>query len=360
MKVKIILVFVFLITLNSCKSTSTITSNNDTVVSNEVSMITNKAPYNPELGMQKLRNENEIKDATGKITLKKPIHFLVFGDSKGSKHLKSVLKRADLLNPQFCLTTADLVNKGGGDIGVELYKDLDKDAGWFFRKYPTWPTLGNHEVGGPKSNTGQENYDSGVKNFGDFFGLKEPLYSFDYGNAKFIALDWIKASKSPERIEWLENELKEARTKDMHIFVFKHRPYYTVGHKNYNDVEGKSTVVTELFTKYKVDAVFSGHDHIYYRTLRGGVNYIVSAGAGATIYDLKREGDAIDGDAYYGRTKDMDSEEFKFHPASGEESFFHKSMFFVVSVKVDGGKVTFEMIDAKGKTWDTFVFNSNK
>ncbi len=359
MKIKLIIVLVFLIVFNSCKSKSAATKNSNALISNEVSVITNKAPYNPKPGMQKLRDKYEKTRSNGKVKLKKPIHFLVFGDSKGSKHLQSVLKIADQQKPQFSLTTADLVNKGGGEIGVELYQDLDKDAGWFFRKYPTWPTLGNHEVGGPKSNTGQENYDSGVKNFGDFFGLKDPLYSFNYGNAKFIALDWIKASKSPERLEWLEKELKEARTKDMHIFVFKHRPYYTVGHKSYNDVEGKSTVVTELFTKYKVDAVFSGHDHIYYRTLRDGVNYIVSAGAGATIYDLKREGDAISGDSYYGRIKDMDSEEFKFHPTSGKEVFFNKPMFFVVSVKVKGSKVTFEMIDTNGKTWDKFTFKSD-
>ena len=357
MRVRIMLLFVLLIAFNSCKSTKTASSKNDVVVSNEISRITNKAPYSPEPGMQKLRNKYEIKGKKGDVKVKKPIHFLVFGDSKGSRHLQSVLKIADQLNPQFCLTTADLVNKGGGDIGEKLYKDLDKDAGWFFRKYPTWPTLGNHEVGGPKSNTGQENYDSGVKNFGDFFGLKDPLYSFTYGNAKFIALDWIKVSRSPEKMEWLERELKDAQGK--HIFVFKHRPYYTVGHKSYKDVEGKSTVVTELFSKYKVDAVFSGHDHIYYRTEREGVNYIVSAGAGATIYDLKRESDAITGDAYYGRTKDMDSEEFKFHASNREETFFNKPMFYVVSVKVDDGKVTFEMIDTNGKIWDTFSFVSN-
>ena len=158
-------------------------------------------------------------------------------------------------------------------------------------------------------------------------------------------------------MEWLEKELKEAE--GMHIFVFKHRPYYTVGHKSYNDVEGKSNIVTKLFTKYKVDAVFSGHDHIYYRTEREGVNYIVSAGAGATIYDLKREGDAISGDSYYGRIRDMDSEEFKFHPASGEESFFDNPMFFVVSVKIKKKKITFEMIDTKGKVWDKFTFKSD-
>jgi len=347
MKTKLVITLFFLVTFLISSAQNT-----------ELSSITNKAPYNPEPGMETLRKQNVKKRSNGKVKLKKPIHFVVFGDSKGSDHLPDVLKIADKLEPQFCLTTADLVNRGGGNIGEELYRDLDEDAGWFFRKYPTWPTLGNHEIGGPKSNTGQENYDSGVENFGDFFGLKDPLYSFTYGNAKFIALDWIKVSDSEERMEWLEKELKEAQ--GMHIFIFKHRPYYTVGHKSYNDVEGKTNAVTKLFTKYKVDAVFSGHDHIYYRTEREGVNYIVSAGAGATIYDLKREDDAISGDSYYGRLTDMDTEKFKFHPASGEESFFDDPMFFVVSVKINKKKVTFEMIDTEGKVWDKFTFKSKK
>ena len=353
MRLRIVVALLVLISLGSCKSLKTTTPQVNTQVSVERSTITNKAPYDPRPGMEKLTRENET--AVKGDRLKTPMHFLVFGDSKGSDRLPDVLKRADLLNPQFCLTTADLVNRGAGGIGEKLYKDLDKDAGWFFRKYPTWPTLGNHEVSGPKENSGEDNYVSGVKNFGDFFGLKDPLYSFTYGNAKFIALDWIKASESKERLAWLEKELKEAQGKL--IFVFKHRPYYTVGSKSYNDVEGKNTVVTDLFEKYKVTAVFSGHDHIYYRTLRGGVNYIISAGAGANVYKLKRAGDALASDSYYGRTVENENE-FIFHSSKGEDIQFDKAMYYVLSVKVNKRKVVFEMIDTEGKSWDKFEFEA--
>lgn len=355
MKLRIVAAMLVLIALNSCGSSKTSVQQAPTEVLVERSAITNKTPYDPRPGMEKLTKENEKRKEEGKPEI--PMHFLVFGDSKGSDRLPDVLKRADLLSPDFCLTTADLVNRGAGEVGKELYKDLDVDAGWFFRKHPTWPTLGNHEVSGPKENSGEDNYVSGVKNFGDFFGLKDPLYSFTYGNSKFIALDWIKASESKERLTWLEKELKDAKGKL--IFVFKHRPYYTVGSKSYKDVEGKSTVVTDLFEKYKVTAVFSGHDHLYYRTLRGGVNYIVSAGAGANIYRLKRAGDAIAGDAYYGRTVEKENE-FIFHPSEGEDIKFDKPMYFVLSVKVDKRNVIFEMIDTEGKSWDTFKFKSKK
>ena len=358
MKIKLFIVLLFLITLNSCNSTKqTVTLENTELVSiDKISTITNKTPYNPKPGMEKLRRENVRKKSGDKVKLKKPMHFLVFGDSKGSVFLKDVLNRADKLNPQFCLTTADLVNKGAGEIGLKDYQKLDKDAGWFFRKYPTWPTLGNHEVYGAKDKNYEENYEIGAQNFADFFGLNDPLYSFSYGNAVFIALDWDKVSKSQKKLAWLENELKNAQGK--HIFIFKHRPYYTVGSKSYNDVEGKSTVITNLFTKYKVAVVFSGHDHLYHRTYREGVHYVISSGAGATIYSLKRENDAIAGDVYYGRVKD-DNTKFKFHSSKGEEVFFDEPMYFVVSVKVKGKKVTIEMIDTQGKSWDKFTFTSN-
>ena len=341
----------------SCGTTKKSSSelNNEKVIG-EVSKITNKAPYNPWPGMQKQKTKNGIVETKGNLKSGKTIHFLVFGDSKGSPHLQDVLKRADSLEPQFCLTTADFVNKGAGLIGEELYKKLDADAGWFFRKYPTWPTLGNHEVYGSEENSKEENYISGVANFGDFFGLKEPYYSFSYGNAKFIALDWVKVSESQERMDWLQKELQEAQGKL--IFVFKHRPYYTVGSKNYLDVEGKPTEVTELFTKYKVTAVFSGHDHLYYRTIRDNVVYMVSAGAGANIYPLKRQGDAIAGDSYYGRTVENQNE-FLYHSKDGKETKFNEAMYFLVSVKIKTDKVVFEMIDAEGKVWDNFSFPYN-
>jgi 3',5'-cyclic AMP phosphodiesterase CpdA len=357
MKFNLFIGCVFLLSLSSCDSKKKMVDADQPTISTieEISSITNKTPYNPKPGMERLRKENIEKTDDGEIKLKQPIHFLVFGDSKGSPYLQDVLKRADTLSPQFCITTADLVNKGAGEIGLEDYRKLDKDAGWFLRKYPTWPTLGNHEVSGSSDKTGKENYEIGEKNFSDFFGLQDPVYSFTYGNAKFIALDWDKVSNSPEKFAWLENELKDAQGK--HIFIFKHRPYYTVGSKGYNDVEGKTTEVTKLFTKYKVTAVFSGHDHIYHRTKRDGVNYIISAGAGASIYNLKREKDAIDGDVYYGRFQ-KENPQFKYISDEIGEVTFNEAMYYVVSVKVDGTSILIEMIDTNGKTWDQFSFTS--
>lgn len=300
-------------------------------------------PYNPKPLMKQLKAKKGRNPES--------IHFLVFGDSKGSKYFPHVLKRADSLKPDFCITTADLVNKGGGANGKTDYEKLDAMGGWFMRKYPMWPTVGNHEESGG---------DDSIDNFSNFFGMKKVMYSFTYGKAKFIALPWPKIKEDPKKLKWLEKELKAARGK--HIFVYLHRPYYTLGSKPYHDVEGTETEVTKLYDKYNVVAVFSGHDHIYYRTKRNGTNYIISAGAGAPIYRLKRENDAIEGDVYYGKRLQYEikgnTSAFKFHAEDGTETDLQDAMYYVVSVKIENEKVSIEMIDQKtGKVWDKAILN---
>jgi len=303
-------------------------------------------PYNPVAKMELLKQKNG-KGITN-------MHFLVFGDSKGSEYFAQVLKRADSLNPEFCLTTADLVKKGGGEQGKIDYEKLDKDGGWFMRKYPMWPTVGNHEVFGG---------DDALDNFSNFFGMEKSMYSFEYGNAKFIALPWPKINEDEEKLAWLEAELKSANGK--HIFIFKHRPHFDVGSKKTEDVEGTSSSTTKLYDKYNVMAVFSGHDHIYYRTKRNATNYIISAGAGAKIYALKRESEAIKGDAYYGKRwkEDLKNSKtaYKFVASDGTTTDIAEEMFYVLSVKIDGDKVSIEMIDSKtGKVWDEAVISKKE
>jgi hypothetical protein len=303
------------------------------------------------------------------------MQFQVFGDSKLNPPFVEVLNRADALNPDFCITTADLVSIGAGETGIKQYAELDKQGGWFFKKYPTWPTIGNHELSWNKSDPlKDQDHADGYHNFASFFNIDQPKYSFTYGNAKFIAMDWPKIEAGTPEFAWLENELKTGAGK--HLFIFKHRPYYTVGNKTTSDVAGEASAVTRLFSKYKVDAVFSGHDHIYYRTKRDGVYYVISAGAGAPIYPLKREFQALEADVYYGKNTQLkpgtgkknytsvderredleDGEGYRFHSGQGKPDVeFPDPMHYVLSVEIDGPKVSFAMIDAKeGKVWDTF------
>ncbi len=336
--IKSVLLVVITLVFSACKVKKEVSTTQNT------SKAETTNPYNPIAKMELLRQKNGTN-----IT---KMNFLVFGDSKGRPAFKEVLKRADILEPEFCITTADLVNKGGGEQGKIDYDQLDKDGGWFMKKYPMWPTVGNHEEAGG---------DDGIENFNNFYGIKKAMYAFEYGNAKFIALPWSKIKDDMEKLAWLENELKSANGK--HIFIFKHRPHYDVGSKKYEDVEGAETATTKLYDKYNVMAVFSGHDHIYYRTKRNTTNYIISAGAGAPIYALKREKDAVEGDVYYGKRlfKEIKAGAipYKFVDAKGAITDLKEAMYYVLSVKIDGDNVAIEMIDSKtGKVWDKAIITT--
>lgn len=147
--------------------------------------------------------------------------------------------------------------------------------------------------------------------------MKKAMYSFKYGNAKFIALPWPKIKDNKKKLKWLKRELRKVRGK--HIFIFKHRPHY-------KDLEGKENATTKLYDRYNVTAVFSGHDIFIIE--QNNTNYIISAGAGASIYPLNREKDTLKDDVYYGkRTKNNDASPYKFCDADDPVTDIPKAMY---------------------------------
>ena len=94
-------------------------------------------------------------------------------------------------------------------------------------------------------------------------GLDSNLSSLSYGNFSVLA----------EETSWLEKQLAQpARWK----FVFLHHPLYSSGPSG----ENRTLIFYwgQLFEKYKVTAVFSGHDHLYEHIVRNDIHYFVAGG----------------------------------------------------------------------------------
>jgi 3',5'-cyclic AMP phosphodiesterase CpdA len=116
-------------------------------------------------------------------------------------------------------------------------------------------------------------------------------YAFARENAMFIILDTEKAreenSIGPEQFEWLYHALLAASEADDidHIFIFLHRPVFPQGqHMGSPMINGME--LHELFLNHpKIKAVFSGHEHMFNRTVRDGINYIITGGGGGILYD---------------------------------------------------------------------------
>jgi 3',5'-cyclic AMP phosphodiesterase CpdA len=112
-------------------------------------------------------------------------------------------------------------------------------------------------------------------------------YSFDHKNSHFVILDTELAGSRgsiPEAERaWLENDLRT--TSKENIFVFLHRPVTSRRHPMPLE-ERSQQYLKDLFSKYKVRGVFSGHEHLYHKESYGNVDYYITGGGGARLYDF--------------------------------------------------------------------------
>jgi hypothetical protein len=101
-------------------------------------------------------------------------------------------------------------------------------------------------------------------------------YTYARGNVRFFALDTTQMD--PKQLGWLETALKDAR--EAWKICYFHHPLYSDALRHGSSVDLR-VLLEPLFLKYGVNAVFSGHDHVYERLRpQKGIFYFVSGSAG--------------------------------------------------------------------------------
>jgi predicted phosphodiesterase len=208
-------------------------------------------------------------------------NFAVVGDSgSGGKGQLAVAKLLGRFGPDLILHTGDVVYPAGQERHYDRrffapYRDLIKTV-------PLFPVLGNHDVREGNSATFLENFHPPLGSPG---GTKR-YYSFDWGNTHFVALNSElyhddKRSDPEKQKAFLVQDLAASRKRWK--VAFMHRsPYGSSRHGGDGRVRED---LEPLFVKYGVDLVFSGHDHVYERTVPiRGVTYVVSGGGGRRLY----------------------------------------------------------------------------
>jgi len=201
-------------------------------------------------------------------------------------------------NFDLAIHSGDIVYSGGICTGsdsawnqyIRSYFDLYRQS---IGDTPFYPSVGNHELSGGSC---------GYQSYSDVYTLpenaptgdEEQYYSFDWGNAHFVALDTNQNyNAGSTQYNWLVNDLQTST--QPWKFVFFHHPPYSSG--NHGSDIGVQTHLVPVFETYGVDVVFNGHDHHYERTCPllagacttpqdGGVVYYVTGGAGAPLYSV--------------------------------------------------------------------------
>jgi uncharacterized protein (TIGR03437 family) len=199
--------------------------------------------------------------------------------------------------PDLVLANGDLAYEFGTWAAVEdnyfgVYRDL-------MAQVPFFATLGNHEYmtqGGTPSVSACSANASGVP-------VPPPdrgrYYSFDWGNAHFVALDTNAPlarcdSGDTSMLAWLEKDLRATR-KFWRIAVFHHPGYASGIHQDEPEAGRVRQYIVPLLEKYGVQLVLTGHEHNYQRTYpvlggnvvspdTGGIVYVTSGGGGKETY----------------------------------------------------------------------------
>ncbi|MBI1928941.1 metallophosphoesterase [Candidatus Poribacteria bacterium] len=215
-----------------------------------------------------------------------PFTFVAYGDNRSYPKIHRQIAEGMLdASPDLIIHTGDLVANGKKykQWGEQFFTPLAD----VINHIPIFPSIGNHDKNADYYHAFFSLPDNGTKKF------REAWYSFDYGDAHFVALDSNREYK-PDSIQtkWLEKDLAASRA--TWKFVFFHHPLYSSGeHKSslkHRDAWAK------LFMKYGVDIVFNGHEHIYERTYPIAsisdpslkpVAYVVTGGGGAELHKTK-------------------------------------------------------------------------
>jgi predicted phosphodiesterase len=255
--------------------------------------------------------------------------FAVVGDSgTGSKAQRAVAGLLERMRPDLILHTGDVVYPKGdnADYDPKFFAPYHRIIG----SVPVFPSLGNHDVETKNGAPYLENFHLPHNNPED----TERYYSFDWGNAHFVALDselyYDDGGGDPGRQKaWLERDLGE--TRQPWKFVFFHRPPYS------SSEHGSDLVVREdlepILARHGVDLVFSGHDHDYERTVQiKGVTYVVTGGGGKDLYEA----------------------------GECEWTAFSRSAHHAVRVRMDGERLRLEAAEPNGVVMDRLDLRLNR
>ncbi|MEW6753062.1 MAG: metallophosphoesterase [Candidatus Latescibacterota bacterium] len=162
-------------------------------------------------------------------------------------------------------------------------------------RLPIFPSIGNHERTRQYLSTPPPDEEERSHYF-SLFELpgNERWYRVDYGYLTLLVLDSnSQLAPGHEQYEWLLEQLRAERRR-FTLAAFHHPPFTSGPHGRLQadgtpregPMDQGQRFLVPLFERYGVDLVVNGHDHLYERSHKDGVYYVVSGGAGAPLYEV--------------------------------------------------------------------------
>ncbi|HEX7958265.1 MAG TPA: metallophosphoesterase [Terriglobales bacterium] len=203
--------------------------------------------------------------------------FVIYGDTRTHHNVhRQVVRAAIEQHPEFIVQTGDLVAKANNPAQWRKFGSIIQPVRE--NRIGYYPARGNHDVG---------NRASMRERFQRRFNPEtSSIIASTFHNLRFLALDTESdLSINSDQYQSLEKELKDASADKKFVIPFFHEAIFSVGSRHGSNTRLQA-VLHPLFKQYGVKLVFQGHDHIYYRTTRDGIVYVVTGGGGAPLYGI--------------------------------------------------------------------------
>jgi predicted phosphodiesterase len=194
---------------------------------------------------------------SGKLDLKLPlekdsVRFAVIGDSgTGERQEFDIGQRMaryqDSMKFDFVIMLGD--NIYGGHSASDFAQKFEKPFQPLLeRGVKFYASLGNHD-------------DPDVERQYKPFNMNgQRYYKYKRGNIAFFVLD--SDYMDPTQLTWIEQQLRDSNEKWK--IAYFHHPLFNAGKHHGADVDLRAQLMP-LFQRYGVNAVFSGHEHVYER-----------------------------------------------------------------------------------------------
>ncbi len=311
------------------------------------------------------------------VGTRQPVRFWVIGDGGTGRREQADVYQAMLKTIgeegrelDFWLHVGDMAYGTGRD--VEFQSRFFESYELALRRFVCWPAMGNHEGHTSKGTTGVgPYYDAYVlPRRGEAGGLPsgtEAYYSFDFANIHFICLDSHDLDRKPggAMARWLKADLEKANAD--WVIAFWHHPPYTKGSHDSEKEKDMTEIrrfIMPIVESGGVDLVFTGHSHIYERSML--IDGAYDAKITATNVVLNDGDGNPDGDGVYLKSAGIHAHEGTVQVVAGNagQSVSRKGTipFMVrtlaeygsVLVDVNGDTLTARMINRTGAERDLF------
>ncbi len=207
--------------------------------------------------------------------------LVAYGDSRSNHDIHSLVTEAIAAeDPDIVLHSGDFVERGWY---LDHWQAFFDSISTFDSSVPFVGSFGNHEAGGMSLFAGY---------FSSFFEVTDDR---PVGSTAYRWGDVFVVSINTERIQdpgskendWMREQFDSVKDDDSvsYRFLIFHKPYYTwSGHKwdERFDAESKEAM-HQYCIEARINAVITGHNHLYEHFERDGITYLTLGGGGAGL-----------------------------------------------------------------------------